>query len=481
MKIVLINPAWTDTLGSFAQLGRERTYSPPLGLCYLAAALEKNGHTVEIIDAEVERLCLKEVLLKVENIKPNIIGINIFSPTLHKSKEIAEKIKISLPHIPIVVGGAHVSIMKEQALLECYDYGIINEGEHTIVEFLKVIEGDKKPSEIRGLIYREKNKIVVNHVSEITQDINSLPFPAIHLLKKNLYQLKFVNGRKTIYTSIMAMRGCPFECVFCSEPLIGGRKVRFRSPENIADELESINRQLGISHFTFVDSNITLNRNQVIGICDQINKRKLSITWEGWTRANLIDEDLLKRMKESGFVRMSFGVESGDPEILKIIKKEVSLDSIKNAFRLCKKLKIEISCSAMLGLPGETRKSVNKTIEFIRNTPEILYSNFSIAIPYPGTELFDMAQKGKHGLNLIENDYTKWARYDNGPMSVNDLTPHDLVRLQKIGLLKIHLTPKRILASLKIIKPFTLFPIFIRLLFASLQDLKTFFNLSRKE
>jgi radical SAM superfamily enzyme YgiQ (UPF0313 family) len=241
--------------------------------------------------------------------------------------------------------------------------------------------------------------------------------------------------------------------------------VRFRSGKNIVDEMERNQKEFGITHFTFVDSNITLNKKQILEICDKIIKRKLNITWEGWTRANLITEELLMQMKSAGFVRMSIGIESANPEILKIIKKEVSHEDIKHAFKLCKKAGIETTCSVMLGLPGETKQTVYETINFVRSIPEIMFSNFSIANPYPGTEMLEMAKRGEFGMKLVEPDYTKWARYDMSPIMVNDLSPEDIVYLQKFGLVKIHLTLPRILFCLRLINFRTLLGVFLNSIF----------------
>lgn len=480
MKIVLINPAWTDTLGSFAAIGRERLYAPPLGLCYLAASVLKAGHEAEIIDAETANLQAPAVAAIVREKAPDIVGINVFSPTLHKSKEVALEIRKALPGVPIVIGGAHVSILKEEALLDCYDYGIVHEGDEALIELMAALAARRDPADIKGLIYRRDGRITVNPFRAKIQNIDLLPFPALQLLDTEKYVLRFANGKKTRYMSMLAMRGCPFQCVFCSEPVMEDRTVRYRSPANVVDELERDYREFNIPHFTFADSNITLNRAQALGIAEEIIRRKLPITWEGWTRANLVDEELLRAMRDSGFNRISFGVESGDPEVLKIIKKEVPLEAMEKAFRLCNKLGIEVSCSVMLGLPGETRESINRTIEFVRKAP-ILFSNFSIAIPYPGTEMLEMAKRGEHGLRLLEPDYTKWTRYGAGPMAVNDLQPEDLVRLQKVGLLKIHLTPIRILTSLRIIKFSVLLPMFWKMLLAVLTGWKQLLRGARKK
>ncbi|MDD5679971.1 MAG: radical SAM protein, partial [Candidatus Omnitrophica bacterium] len=330
--------------------------------------------------------------------------------------------------------------------------------------FLGIIEnGSGDYDKLGGFLYREDGKTIETAPGKYIEDLDSLQFPAMHLIKHDRYVMTFAKFRKRRYLPIMATRGCPFKCVFCSEPLTNPH-VRFRSPKNIVDEMEKMVREIGVTHFFFMDSNLTLKRAQTEGVCNEILKRGLKVTFEGWTRANLVDKDILSLLRKAGLIRISYGIESGDPEILKIIRKEVKLSDMLKAFKMTDELGIEPACSVMLGLPGETRESVERTINFVRKIPQILYSNFSIANPYPGSEMYEWALSGKHGIRLIIRDFSGYRRYDNSPISVNDLGPDDLVRLQKIGLLKIHFTPKRILAALRMIGPVDGARIFLNLI-----------------
>jgi hypothetical protein len=178
---------------------------------------------------------------------------------------------------------------------------------------------------------------------------------------------------------------------------------------------------------------------------------------------------MLVLLKKSGFIRMSYGLESGDAEVLKIIKKEVKHDDMVNAIRMTSEVGIEPACSLMLGLPGDTKEKVEKTIEFVRNIPEILYTNFSIANPYPGTEMFEQAQTGMYGIKSNITDFSEYRRYDKSPITCNDMTAEDLVKYQKIGLIRIHFTPKRILAAMRILG-ITVFPLFLRMVLVYLAN-----------
>lgn len=187
-----------------------------------------------------------------------------------------------------------------------------------------------------------------------------------------------------------------------------------------------------------------MKKSHIIGVCDEIIRRKIKITFEGWTRANTVDEKILSRMKDAGLVRLSFGIESADLEILKIIKKEVRIEEVKKAYKIAKKLGLETRGSVMIGLPGETKETVRRTINFVKNLKELDHLYLNIAMPYPGTELREMALRSDYGLRLISKDYTDLCRYDNAVMEVNDLKHDDLIRLQRRGLLLAYLTPRRI-------------------------------------
>jgi radical SAM superfamily enzyme YgiQ (UPF0313 family) len=214
-------------------------------------------------------------------------------------------------------------------------------------------------------------------------------------------------------------------------------------------EIEYIVNTLGIDHIYFLDDTFTLDRKYVLYLCDEIIKRKLKFTFELGTRANLWDEELVIRLKQSGLIRASFGLESADPEVRKIIKKGVPLESYHTANGLNNRLGIETINSVMLGLPGETRESIQKTITFLRNSKDIHHATYGIAMPYPGTEMLQMAINGESGLKLVEKDLSKYNRYSSAVMEVNGITPSELVELQVKGLAQIYSCYWRIIPMIR--------------------------------
>ncbi|MEW5758317.1 MAG: radical SAM protein [Candidatus Omnitrophota bacterium] len=465
MKILFVSPTWTEDLGIFAKIAKKRNSQPPLGILYLASVAEKRGHKVRFIDADVEDYNTKSLVDTVIRHNFDLVGITATSPIFHKAVILAKEIKAKGFKSPVLIGGEHINIFKKEAFFDCFDYGFFGESDNSFNYFLNIIENklDNYDS-IKGFIYRENGKIIETEPANRINSLDELQFPAMHLINHKKYVMTFAKFKSRNYLPIMATRGCPFKCVFCSEPLTNP-SIRFRSPRNIVDEIEQWLDLLGISHFFFMDSNLTLKQEQIKGVCDEILGRNIKITFEGWTRANLVDKKILELMKKAGLIRISYGIESGDPKILKIIRKDVTHEAMLDAFKITEELGIEPACSVMLGLPGETKKSVEKTIRFVKSIPQVLYSNFSIANPYPGSVMYDWAVSGKHGMRLSINDFSEYRRYDSSPISVNDLTSRDLISLQKIGLLRIHLTPRRIFTVIKMLGLIEMLNLFLKFIF----------------
>jgi len=447
MRIALLFPSWTGEYGIFSHFAKKASVWPPLNLAYLAAIAEKDGHEVRIIDAEAENLSLKKTLEEVAVFAPDIIGITATTPFYHLAVELARELKAADKSIPIIIGGHHITVLKEIGFADPFDYAFIGEAEVSWPKFIKYLEEKKDISDVEGILFRDGGRIISTGMQDNIDDIDSIPFPARHLLKMDRYIIGTMRGKRN-FTTIMTTRGCPFKCVFCSTDVFGS-KVKRRKARSVIDEINGVISDYNIRHFIFLDDTLTLDRKYILEICDMIDKEKLSITFEGSTRANLVDDELISRMAKAGLIRLSFGLETVDPEIRRIIKKDVPLESYTIANRITNKYKIETLNSVMLGLPGETRETVGKTLAFLKSAREIHQANFSIATPYPGTELFTMAKRGEHGLKLITEDFSKYRRYGSAVMAVNDLSPEDLIELQNDGFVSIYSAPWRIIPMIK--------------------------------
>jgi len=396
-RVLLINPP-------FYRLMNSHFNGLSLGLSYIAAVLSKNGYEARIYNADYEpsekyadlkkifegydsyKKILSnlnhplwlEIKEKIESFSPDIIGISVLTGMYKSAENVAKIAKESDEEIKIVVGGTHPTVLPEETIKNRYfDYVVRGEGEYT---FLDILNG-KKLSDIKGLTYINERKEIVNNSSrEFIECLDSLPFPS-----RDLY----LNDNKYMdYGYVMTGRGCPFECTFCASKKIWERRARFRSPQNVFDEVKLVNEKYGTKFFYFIDDTFTLNKKRSKEICKLLVENNLDITWICDTRIDTLDEELLRLMKKSGCVRVKLGVESGSDRILKITKKNITKKQVKDVVSLIKKVGIEITVYLMIGFPTETKEEMQETLDLARELDADYYS-LSILAPYPGTEIYD--------------------------------------------------------------------------------------------
>ncbi len=446
MKLLLIFPAWCATFGTLKEVAKKVSSFPPLNLCYIASMAQKAGWEVKIIDAELEGLTSEDILSQIEQFEPSLIGLTSTTPFFKCNSDLAKEIKQKF-EIPIILGGVHATLVREQAFLDVFDYLFIGECELHFSDFLESFAQGKHAEKVPGIMGRANGEIIFTSETTKVRDMDKIPWPARNLLKYEDYYVGTLEGKKK-YTSVIMSRGCPFKCIFCANELYGN-KVRRRSIDDVIGEIKHIVNDMNIRHIYFLDDTLTLNRNYILKLCDEIDRNKLKFTFEGSTRANLWDEELVKRLKACGLIRISFGLETTDPKVRKIIKKDVPLESYIEANKRNKKYGIETINSVMLGLPGETLDSIKNTVDFLCKARDIQHTTYGIAMPYPGTEMYNMALKGEHGLKLVNNDFSTYQRYGSSVMEINGIKPEEIIALQKRGLLKIYLCWWRIWPMLK--------------------------------
>lgn len=442
MNVLLLYPSWTGSYGLFGHFARRNSTWPPLNLALLAAIAEQHGHTVTILDGEAEQIPLDIMVQRAVAMKPDVIGFTATSPFFHISKTVAEGIKRVAPAIPIVVGGPHITIMKEKALLPAFDYAFIGEAEESWPRFLNVLQQGGDVSTVAGLIIRRNGTPVSTGQPADITDLDVLPVPSRHRLDMSRYKLGTLRGRLP-FTSIQTMRGCPWKCIFCASEALKTTEMRVRSPRSVVNEMKHVVEQFGTRHFYIVDDVMTLWKEHILEIAERITQEKLDITFEGSTRANLVEDEIIARLVKSGLIRLSFGLETVDPEIRKTMKKQVPLEHYVRANGICNKYGVEALNSVMIGLPGETRETVRATLTFLRNAREVKQANFAIAVPYPGTEFHDLAVRGDKGVKLMTEDFSEYRRYGSAVTTVGDLTPRDLIDLQNEGFVSIYSAPWR--------------------------------------
>lgn len=406
-KILLINPPWYRLFG-------QTFYYYPLGLCYLAGVLEKHGFDVSVYNSDynykeltgdlflnvskvtkeypryldilkdIDNPLWQEIELVISQQSPNIVGISILTGKYGSALNIARLVKRFDSNIPVVVGGIHPTILPEEMLNNKeIDIVVRGEGEYTFLDLVRTIETGGSLDNVLGISYKQQNKIIQNPNRSLIKNLDDLPFPARHLLlEKETYP-------SSAYGDIFATRGCPYHCIFCASHQIWTRKVRFRSPENVVNEIKYVKRTFGTRRFSFQDDSFAINKQYAMKICDLLIKEKVKIPWGCETRADMITSDLVTKMKAAGCERINIGVESGDEEILKKIKKGVTVEQIKKAQRIIKQNGITLIGFFMMGFPWETKKEIGKTVSVMKELdPD--FAIFSIVTPYPGTELYDI-------------------------------------------------------------------------------------------
>ncbi len=376
VKIALINPAMRT---SFPQ--------PPLGLAFIAAVLEKEGHKVKIIDAQA--LGIDEDKTARKAAKFDIVGITSMTPTFNSAVRTAKTIKKINKSCFIIMGGPHSTVLPQKTLKDIkeVDAVVFGEGEKTIAELVKSIEIKRSLSRVAGICYRSKGKIKTNKPRPPIKDLDSLPMPAYHLLPIKKYRPFPPHGKKLPYMAMMTSRGCPYRCTFCFKSIFG-RKYITQSAERIVNEIKYLIEKLGIRELLFYDDSFTINRERTIKLCNEFIKNDIRILWSCETRVNHVDKELLEKMKEAGCYIISYGVESGDQKILNNLKKDITIEQARNAFILTRKAGILTVAYFMIGSPGDTRRTVRKTINFAKEI-DADFAQFSICTPFPGSELYD--------------------------------------------------------------------------------------------
>lgn len=356
---------------------------PPLGLLYLASyALSK------IKDLEIEIIDLTgncDWKSKVKNLQCDLIGVSCTSPQFNIVKEIIDFIKENNLNVPIVIGGPHPTSMPEQTLQETKaDFIVMDEGEVTFVELL--INLGKDYAQIKGMGYKNNGKISVNEKRQRIRDIDSIPFPARHLINLDDYSFNVLGFRST---TLMTSRGCPYQCAFCDKD-IWGRDARLRSAKNVLDEVDELVKKYKYEYLYFFDDNFTTNRKRLKEMCDGLKERKLK--WKCRSRASTVNEESIKWMKESGCIEIGYGIESGSQKILDKMNKKTTVKQNIKAIQLTREAGIFCRIFLIIGFPFEDKVSVEKTKRMLKKAKpdKVLLCTF---VPLIGSEVWKYPEK----------------------------------------------------------------------------------------
>ncbi len=390
-KVLLIFPPYNlkEEFGDLSEVGNMQ---PPLGIGYLGAVLEKAGFEVKIFDAPPLGWGIKKIVKEAKKFSPEFIGLSCATVDFNKAVALAKALKKSLPSL-IVIGGPHVTALPGEVMsFSCFDVGIMGEAEETIVALVKNQLKKESWQKIAGLVFRKGKRVIRTKPRKYIENLDALPFPARHLMPPlSLYHPTPATYKKFPVGTMITSRGCPYQCTFCFRGVFGNR-WRFRSPANVVEEMEVLISRFGAKEIRLWDDTFNADPERVSAICRLIIKRGLRFSWTCLARVNQIEPKMLNLMKRAGCWQISFGIESGNDEILKGIKKGITKKMVQKAIKTTDEAGIQSLGFFILGLPGETESTMNETIEFAKSLP-LNAANFTIATPFPGTELWFLAKK----------------------------------------------------------------------------------------
>lgn len=474
MKILLIDPPFYRFIKYY-----NRYF--PLGLTYLAAQLRSKGYEVVIYDADAnvdknEEMDFSMLETKypeyincinnlshpiwdearniIKQIKPDVVGISVFTTKAAAAFRIAQIVKEIDDSIHVVIGGPHPSVKAEESLKisPFVDFAIRGEGEISLSLLIEAIEKKKPYHDIKGLSYKDNDRICHNSPAEFIADLDQIPIPARDLLLNKDYYTSEDMGL------MLTGRGCPFSCSFCSSKGVWGKVTRYRSIENVLEEIKLVQNKYKTTQFSFKDDTFTINRKRVFDFCEKLNKSNLKLNWDCNVRVNLADQAILEKMKRSGCNGVKMGIESGNQHILSdIMKKGTTIEQIKNAAKAARKANLYWTGYFMIGLPGETPEEMTETLELLKCIkPD--FASLSVFEPFPGTELYQngIAEKYIQDSMSLEEYYTiipKHYYIKKTGKRLNTLPINVFKRIEQLtnsGFRKYNRNPARLLKKAKV-------------------------------
>ncbi len=373
---------------------RSRFRFPPLGVAYLAASLKEAGHTVQVLDCTFMRR--DEALAEALTARAEIVGISCMVTLLDDCLWFADRLR---GHCRLLVAGGPLPTCDPEAFRDHFDVVVRGEGEETIREIVAAFASGGDMKEIPGVVCRQRRDDAGEQGTSapdaagvpapprpLARDLDRIPFPARELLPNQRY---IDHGRRRdsyAITTLMSTRGCPYECEFCSN-VVFGDSYRERSPGNVVDEIEEA-LALGYDRISFADDVFTLNRRRVISICDEITRRRLRFSWECLGRVDSLDDETARAMRDAGCFRIFFGIESGNDEVLRLMKKQITTDQARSAVEAAHRAGLQVGAFFILFYPGDSDDTVLDTLRFAGSLP-LDYLGLTMPYPLPGTPLLD--------------------------------------------------------------------------------------------
>ena len=451
MKALLVMPSFDN--GYWKKLGKKvGPRSEPLNLLYIATFLNHNGHKADVLDCEAEGISNEELEEHIRNNNYDVVGVAMLTAMYTQALNVCKTAKKVNPNIKTVVGGSHASVRpKETAEEKEIDVAAVGEAEVTFLNLLNAFENNTSLKEVNGIAFKENNEVIQTKSLEKIQDLDFFPIPDRDLINMKLYRPSVSYYRRLPAYTMITTRGCPYRCSFCATASTG---YRMHSVQRVVEEMKLLVEKYGAKEILLRDDTFTLSRKRTVELCEAIIKEGLhkKVQWDCITRANLVDLELLKKMKEAGCWGIHFGVEGGTQKLIDTIQKDTTLDAIRNAFKWAREAGLETRAYMMLGLPGATKEDDLATINFAKELdPD--WAQFTITTPYPGTQLYqDAKDYGSLTSSSADWDnYLTWGGFSEGelPWVAYGRDSEEVKKLQRKALISFYFRPKVIFRKLK--------------------------------
>ncbi len=408
MRILLIDPPYAlNEVG-----GKRKNFKgllnkiPSLGLAYLAATAEQDGHSVKIIDCSIGEHG-KQLIEEVGRFNPQVVGVTATTPTFRNASAIARALRKVVPEAVFICGGAHVTVSPEESLIDgAFDFLVLGEGEETFRELVSYLgyKSDIQIDDIKGIAFKRNGRKVITEKRPRIDNLDALPFPARHLFPSfKEYRPTPASYRYLPLAIVMTSRGCPSRCTFCDRGVFG-ETFRQRSIPHVMAEIEEVTSKYGAKEIRFFDDTFTVTPSFVTALCREMSKRKPVIPWTCLTKVSSVTYEMLTMMRDAGCWQVLFGLESGDEYVLSQLSKGNTVEQNRRAVNWAKRAGLSVRADFLAGSPWETKKSFHKTIEFAKSL-SLDFAHFNKFVPYPGTAIYkDLISKG-YNFDFSEGSY----------------------------------------------------------------------------
>lgn len=444
-SILFINPPLSRE-EEYGELSAAGSCAPPLGLLALASVSRAEGHPTAILDAPTEGLDVEAAAVRVIAARPDVVGMTITTPQYYGAAALACRIKEELPQTVVIAGGSHPTWVPEESLLRCpsLDMLALGEGEETLREILAALENDREFQDIPGIAFLENGRVAITPPRPMIEDLDSLPLPRWDLLENfpRRYPPQLQSVLRYPSTSISTSRGCSSQCTFC-DTRVFGRHPRAFSAAYVMEVIRDLYYNYGIRNLQFEDENFLLHRKRLFELCSMLKEEALDLSWSCPGRADMVEEDVCRSLKEAGCWSVQFGIESSDPSILELMKKNLRLDQARRAIEIAHDAGLMTKGFFITGFFGETRETLAATREFIMESglDDIGLAYFT---PFPGCAAWEDSERW----GALDKDWRKLNFYT--PVFIpRGLTREDLIAHNKKTYRMFYLQPRVIMGYLR--------------------------------